>query len=154
MHLDLVRCEFFKNLCCLPHHFSSSDWLDLLHCSAYITVTAFRISLVYFIIFPFSDGSLWISITETRLLLFVLKPKWLSAHFSLNCSIGNFFFAGARIFFQSLDAAIFLFSRVSQIPTESLVLPVISTNDRLTLGCELWVWISNLLLEYVSLIRQ
>lgn len=54
-------------------------------------------------------------------------------------SIGNFFFAGARIFFQSLDAAIFLFSRVSQIPTESLVLPVISTNDRLTLGCELWV---------------
>ncbi|GJR70912.1 maternal effect embryo arrest 18 [Tanacetum coccineum] len=45
---------------------------------------------------------------------------------------------GARIFFQSLDAAIFLFSRVSQIPTESLVLPVISTNDRLTLGCGLW----------------
>ncbi|KAI0522897.1 hypothetical protein KFK09_005286 [Dendrobium nobile] len=55
-----------------------------------------------------------------------------------NGSIGNFFFAGARLFFQSLDAAIFLFSRVSQIPTESLVLPVISTNDRLTLGCELW----------------
>ncbi|XP_073008093.1 uncharacterized protein YNL011C isoform X1 [Typha latifolia] len=54
-----------------------------------------------------------------------------------NGSIGNFFFAGARIFFQSLDAAIFLFSRVSDIPTESLVLPVISTNDRHTLGCEL-----------------
>ncbi|KAF9672437.1 hypothetical protein SADUNF_Sadunf11G0041600 [Salix dunnii] len=55
-----------------------------------------------------------------------------------NGSIGNFFFAGARLFFQSLDAAIFLFSRVSDIPAESLVLPVISTNDRLTLGCELW----------------
>ncbi|XP_015942966.1 uncharacterized protein YNL011C, partial [Arachis duranensis] len=55
-----------------------------------------------------------------------------------NGSIGNFFFAGARIFFRSLDAAIFLFSRVSDIPPESLVLPVISTNDRLTLGCELW----------------
>ncbi|KAJ6830710.1 uncharacterized protein M6B38_351105 [Iris pallida] len=55
-----------------------------------------------------------------------------------NGSIGNFFFAGARIFFQSLDASIFLFSRVSEIPRESLVLPVISTNDRLTLGCELW----------------
>ncbi|XP_031129445.1 uncharacterized protein YNL011C isoform X1 [Ipomoea triloba] len=55
-----------------------------------------------------------------------------------NGSIGNFFFAGARTFFQSLDAAIFLFSRVSDIPTESLVLPVISTNERLTLGCELW----------------
>ncbi|KFK36315.1 hypothetical protein AALP_AA4G106400 [Arabis alpina] len=54
-----------------------------------------------------------------------------------NGSIGNFFFAGARIFFQSLDAAIFLFSRVSEIPCNSLVLPVISTNDRLTLGCEL-----------------
>ncbi|KAI3872802.1 hypothetical protein MKX03_019005 [Papaver bracteatum] len=55
-----------------------------------------------------------------------------------NRSIGNFFFAGARIFFQSLDAAIFLFSRVSDIPPENLVLPVISTNDRLTLGCQLW----------------
>uniref|UniRef100_A0A2P2LGB1 Uncharacterized protein LOC105140688 isoform X5 n=1 Tax=Rhizophora mucronata TaxID=61149 RepID=A0A2P2LGB1_RHIMU len=55
-----------------------------------------------------------------------------------NGSIGNFFFAGARTFFQSLDAAIFLFSRVSDIPPESLVLPVISTNGRLTLGCELW----------------
>ncbi|MCO5572813.1 hypothetical protein L7F22_026572 [Adiantum nelumboides] len=54
-----------------------------------------------------------------------------------NGSIGNFFFAGARIFFQSLDAAIFLFSRVSQIPINSFVLPAICTNDRLTLGCEL-----------------
>ncbi|KAL6206686.1 hypothetical protein ACLB2K_023933 [Fragaria x ananassa] len=53
------------------------------------------------------------------------------------CFIGNFFFAGARVFFRSLDAAIFLFCRVSDIPSESLVLPVISTNDRLTLGCEL-----------------
>jgi hypothetical protein len=52
-------------------------------------------------------------------------------------ALGTFFFAGARIFFQSLDAAIFLYSRVSHIPTESLVLPAICTNDRLTLGCEL-----------------
>ncbi|VFQ60340.1 unnamed protein product [Cuscuta campestris] len=59
-----------------------------------------------------------------------------------NGSIGNFFFAGARMFFQSLDSAIFLFSRVSGIPTESLILPVISTNERLTLGGELWVDIS------------
>ncbi|OIW13716.1 hypothetical protein TanjilG_08058 [Lupinus angustifolius] len=50
----------------------------------------------------------------------------------------HFLWEGARIFFQSLDAAIFLFSRVSDIPPDSLVLPVISTNDRLTLGCELW----------------
>ncbi|PWZ31731.1 Uncharacterized protein YNL011C [Zea mays] len=70
------------------------------------------------------------------------KVKFVIDHFLANhhcfSFIGNFFFAGARIFFQSLDAAIFLFSRVSQIPAESLVLPVISTNDRLTLGCELW----------------
>ncbi|RZC94018.1 hypothetical protein C5167_016713 [Papaver somniferum] len=45
---------------------------------------------------------------------------------------------GSQIFFQSLDAAVLLFSRVTNIPAESLVLPVISTNDRLTLGCELW----------------
>ncbi|KAJ4980591.1 hypothetical protein NE237_031428 [Protea cynaroides] len=67
----------------------------------------------------------------------ILRRSSESFYFS-NGSIGNFFFAGARIFFQSLDAAIFLFSRVSDIPSESLVLPVISTNDRLTLGCELW----------------
>jgi cathepsin L len=54
-----------------------------------------------------------------------------------NGSIGNFFFAGARHFFQSLDAAIFLYSRVSGIPSESVVLPVSSTNSSLTLGAEL-----------------
>ncbi|KAG6541761.1 hypothetical protein Mapa_016773 [Marchantia paleacea] len=54
-----------------------------------------------------------------------------------NGSIGNFFFAGARIFLQSLEAAIFLYSRVCQCPTDSLVLPAICTNDRLTLGSEL-----------------
>mmetsp|Transcript_9640 Transcript_9640/g.35312 ORF Transcript_9640/g.35312 Transcript_9640/m.35312 type:complete len:570 (+) Transcript_9640:90-1799(+) len=54
-----------------------------------------------------------------------------------NGSVGNFFFAGARIFFRSLDAAIFLYSRVSGIPPESLVLPCINTTDRLTLGAEL-----------------
>ena len=52
-------------------------------------------------------------------------------------SVGNFFFAGTRIFFRSLDAAVFLFSRVSGIPPRSLVLPVVSTNGRLVLGAEL-----------------
>eukprot|EP00850_Spirogloea_muscicola_P015190 SM000114S24153 [mRNA] locus=s114:254791:258690:- [translate_table: standard] len=47
--------------------------------------------------------------------------------FYQNGSVGNFFFAGARTFFRSLDAAIFLYSRVSHIPTESLVLPVDGT---------------------------
>ncbi|CAI5509269.1 unnamed protein product [Closterium sp. Naga37s-1] len=53
-------------------------------------------------------------------------------------SVGNFFFSGARSFFRSLDAAIFLFSRVSNIPQRSLVLPCVCTNDRFTLGAELY----------------
>ena len=52
-------------------------------------------------------------------------------------SIGNFFFAGARIFFGSLPAAIFLFSKVAGIPSGSRVVPVVLTEDRLVLGAEL-----------------
>ena len=51
--------------------------------------------------------------------------------------VGNFFFAGARLFFRSLEAAIFLFSRVARIPEGSLVLPAICTEERITLGAEL-----------------
>jgi len=54
-----------------------------------------------------------------------------------NGSIGNFFFAGARMFFRSIDAAIFLYSRVSGIPEESQVLPAICTEDCVALGCAL-----------------
>ncbi|GAQ87741.1 maternal effect embryo arrest 18 [Klebsormidium nitens] len=54
-----------------------------------------------------------------------------------NGSIGNFFFAGARTFFRSMDAAIFTYSSISAIPKDSLVLPAVSTNDRLVLGAEL-----------------
>ena len=50
---------------------------------------------------------------------------------------GNFFFAGARLFFRSLEAAIFLLSRVARIPEGSLVLPAICTEERITLGAEL-----------------
>ncbi|CAI5490613.1 unnamed protein product [Closterium sp. Naga37s-1] len=53
-------------------------------------------------------------------------------------SVANFFFSGARSFFRSLDAAIFLFSRVANIPQRSLVLPCVCTNDRFTLGAELF----------------
>lgn len=52
-------------------------------------------------------------------------------------SVGNFFFAGARIFFRSLEAAIFLFSRVARIPEGSLVLPAVCTEERLSLAAEL-----------------
>ncbi|GIL81337.1 hypothetical protein Vretimale_1109 [Volvox reticuliferus] len=54
-----------------------------------------------------------------------------------NGSVGNFFFAGARIFFRSLEAAIFLFARVARLPEGSHVLPAISTEQRITLGAEL-----------------
>jgi len=52
-------------------------------------------------------------------------------------SVGNFFFAGARTFFRSLEAAIFLFSRVARIPEGSLVLPAVCTEERISLGAEL-----------------
>lgn len=54
-----------------------------------------------------------------------------------DCNAGNFFFAGARLFFRSLESAIFLFSRVARIPEGSLVLPVIRTEGNITLGAEL-----------------
>jgi hypothetical protein len=50
---------------------------------------------------------------------------------------GNFFFAGARLYLKSLEAAIFMFSRVARIPEGTLVLPVIRTEDSITLGAEL-----------------
>lgn len=43
------------------------------------------------------------------------------------CPTGNFFFAGSRLFFGSLEAAVFQFSRVARIPEGSLVLPAIRT---------------------------
>jgi hypothetical protein len=45
--------------------------------------------------------------------------------------------AGARLFFRSLEAAVFLFSRVARIPEGSLVLPAICTEERIILGAEL-----------------
>jgi len=46
----------------------------------------------------------------------------------------TFFFAGAQLFFRSMSAAIFLYSRVSGIPPECQVLPAVITAERLTLG--------------------
>jgi hypothetical protein len=48
--------------------------------------------------------------------------------------VGNFFFAGARLFFRSLEAAIFLFARVARIPDGSDVLPAVCTEERLVLA--------------------
>lgn len=52
-------------------------------------------------------------------------------------SVGNFFFAGARIFFRSLEAAIFLFSRVARIPEGTEALPAVCSEGALRLGAEL-----------------
>ena len=52
-------------------------------------------------------------------------------------SVGNAFFAGARLFFRSMNAAIFMYSRVSGIPAESRVLPAVVTEERLAIGVEL-----------------
>ena len=57
------------------------------------------------------------------------NPAWTAA--------GNFFFAGARLFVGSLEAAIFLFSRVARIPEGSLVLPAILAEEHTPLGAQL-----------------
>jgi len=60
-----------------------------------------------------------------------------------NGSVGNFFFTGARLFFQSLSAAIFWWSRVARIPEGCKVIPApaslpIDTEIRsFTIGAEL-----------------
>ncbi|KAI8371587.1 uncharacterized protein BYT42DRAFT_580787 [Radiomyces spectabilis] len=50
-------------------------------------------------------------------------------HFNFcNGSIGNFFLTGARLFFGSLEAAIFLFSSITAIREPTHVVPAINTN--------------------------
>lgn len=92
------------------------------------------------------DHPLWLGISEAykntiRAFLVHFQQNILrrnDARFDFtNGSIGNYFFAGARIFFRSLEAAIFLYSRVSGIPETCAVLPCVSTEDRLVLGAEL-----------------
>jgi hypothetical protein len=51
-----------------------------------------------------------------------------------NGSIGNFFLTGARLFFGSLEAAIFLFSAITGITESMRVIPVINTNHNATIS--------------------
>ncbi|KAK9826457.1 hypothetical protein WJX81_000313 [Elliptochloris bilobata] len=92
------------------------------------------------------DAALWAGVSEPykhtiRAFLVYFQTQLLrhaTERFNFrNGSVGNFFFAGARLFFRSLEAAIFLFSRVARIPEGSLVLPAICTEERITLGAEL-----------------
>jgi len=84
---------------------------------------------------------LWKSVTQGRRAHAPGDAHLTGAASSGACVVqrGQLLLAGARSFFRSLDAAIFLFSRVSHIPAQSLVLPCVCTNDRLTLGAELQV---------------
>jgi len=62
----------------------------------------------------------------------------LAAHFDYRGgSIGNFMLTGARLFFSSLEAAIFWFSNLAGIPRTSYVVPVINVNSKVTLAVRL-----------------
>ncbi|KAI8097314.1 uncharacterized protein BX664DRAFT_292789 [Halteromyces radiatus] len=54
-----------------------------------------------------------------------------------NGSIGNFFLTGARLFFGSLEAALFLFSAITGISEPTMVVPVINTNHQATIAAQL-----------------
>ncbi|KAJ3006946.1 UNVERIFIED_CONTAM: hypothetical protein HDU68_003782 [Siphonaria sp. JEL0065] len=53
-------------------------------------------------------------------------------------SLGNFFLTGCRLFFNSLEASIFQFARVTRCPSATNVVPVIATNHNpVSIGCTL-----------------
>ncbi|KAI8142575.1 hypothetical protein BJV82DRAFT_579619 [Fennellomyces sp. T-0311] len=54
-----------------------------------------------------------------------------------NGSIGNFFLTGARLFFGSLEAALFLFAAITGISERTTVVPVINTNHTATIAATL-----------------
>ncbi|KAI9317163.1 hypothetical protein BX666DRAFT_1857579 [Dichotomocladium elegans] len=66
----------------------------------------------------------------------IIKRAYKSFDFR-NASIGNFFLTGARIFFGSLEAAIFLFEAITGIEENTSVLPVIVTNHTAAIAAEL-----------------
>ncbi|OAD71102.1 hypothetical protein PHYBLDRAFT_134721, partial [Phycomyces blakesleeanus NRRL 1555(-)] len=63
----------------------------------------------------------------------ILKRAHKRFNFS-NGSIGNFFLTGARLFFGSLEAALFLFSALTGVSEPTAVVPVINTNHTATIA--------------------
>eukprot|EP00667_Euglena_gracilis_P015411 EG_transcript_16027 len=64
--------------------------------------------------------------------------KEMASHFDYRGgSIGNFMLTGARMFFGSLEAAIFWFSNLAGIPRSSCVVPVINVSSKVTLAVRL-----------------
>ncbi|KAI9265269.1 hypothetical protein BDA99DRAFT_481186 [Phascolomyces articulosus] len=66
----------------------------------------------------------------------ILKRAYKNFNFR-NGSIGNFFLTGARLFFGSLEAAIFIFAAITGIEEETSVVPVIITNHTVSIAAEL-----------------
>ena len=66
----------------------------------------------------------------------ILKRAHKRFNFS-NGSIGNFFLTGARLFFGSLEASLFLFSAITGIAEPTTVVPVINTNHTATIAAKL-----------------
>ncbi|KAI8138177.1 hypothetical protein BJV82DRAFT_697883 [Fennellomyces sp. T-0311] len=66
----------------------------------------------------------------------ILKRAYKNFNFR-NGSIGNFFLTGARLFFGSLEAAIFIFASITGIDENTSVLPVIVTNHTASIAAEL-----------------
>ena len=54
-----------------------------------------------------------------------------------NFSLGNGFLTGARDMFGSLPSAIFLFKSIASVPAGAAVIPVINTNQTVTIAVEL-----------------
>lgn len=52
-------------------------------------------------------------------------------------SIGNFFFTGARLVFNSLTAALWLYAKMAGIPEQTKIIPAVSTNAQITIAAEL-----------------
>lgn len=54
-----------------------------------------------------------------------------------NGSIGNFFFSGARMVLGSLETAIFMYSNVAKISSNTRVFPITDSNEQLGIGVNL-----------------
>jgi len=99
--------------------------------------------IIAFISFPASDHVAFLVNFNTQILIRA------SREFNFyNGSVGNFFFTGARLFFGSLEAAIFLFSGIARIPPKTEVIPIVKlTFEGNTIGAVLkngtpglWSW--------------
>lgn len=78
------------------------------------------------------------SIIKASLHYFDKRINQMDKNFDLrNGSIGNFYFSGARMFYRSIESAIFLFSKVVGISDRTEVLPAITSDLAYTIAAKL-----------------